>query len=778
MLQYLVKTIFKNFKRNILITIIKILGLSLSLTVAFIIIGHIHNQLKYDKNVKNSDRIYRLETNWSSMPSFIGHALTQELAEFKNTRLFFQEELPVRYSSDDPVLIEDAVFADSTFFDIIPATLKSGNKNKLKFPYQIYLSESEAVRIFGDQNPVGELLLVANKFPCEVAGVFQDLEYSHLKFTCVLSMVTLPDVFNNKNMLKEFDGWQYPTYILAPENISKLEAEEVVNKCLFQYDYKYFIDRFKLRAYDEIYFSRNLSNEAGTIHGNMKVIKTLLLISIFILVLAIINYINLTTSNAYTRYKWIGINRIVGASKNRIITQFLLETVVMCIISLWFSILFLELINPFLDRFFSVHIFLPTIFNLWNIGLITLGIIILGLISGIYPAFVLSKYLPIYLIRKYKLGENRKLKLRDILTVFQFIIAIVLITSTLFIYKQFKFVSKSDLGFKADQVVVIRTNKAVEKDLTVFKDNLLKHPEIKSVSYTLRIPGNEWGSWCCTRIDGKENKYFNLAADPDFLETFKVKLKEGRNFDWDRTGDYNSAFLLNEAAIKEYGIEDPLGKYVDNTGSGSAGPIIGIVEDFHFRGFHHKIDPVIIYWNTKYLRFTNILIDGDHVDKSISLIKETWEKLYPAFPFKYTFLDDKFDQQYKSDKIFGRLVGALSMIAYFIACIGILGFSFFYLNQQVKNIGIRKVHGANSWLILRELLTSITYRIFISFIIAVPIIYYAMSTWLKGFAYKIEITMWPFITGGLITLLFALASVLWQTMRAAKKNPVESLRYE
>lgn len=778
MIKYIIKTILKNFRRNTLITSINILGLSLSFTVVFIILGHVQNQNKYDKNIPNGERVYRLETNWASMPTFIGDALTQGLNTYKNTRLFFQEELPIQYSSNEPVLIDNVVFADSTFFDILPVKVTEGSQSKLNIPFQIYLSKKEATRIFKDKNPIGELILVANQHQFQVAGVFDDLKYSHLKFTAVLSMVTLPKVFNDKKYLKRFDGWNCPTYILVPENTSKKNAEEAITECLFKYDYKYFIKEFKLRNYREIYFATNLSNEAGTIHGNKRANKILLIISIFIIILAVINYINLTTANAYTRYKWIGINRIVGATKKQIIKQFLLETIVICLISLWISILILEVINPSLNYIFSVNINLTELYSLKNIIWITAGIIVLGLISGLYPSFLLSQYLPIYLLKKNKYKENKGLKLRDILTVLQFTIAIVLIISTIIIYHQFKFISKSDLGFNSNGIVTVRTNKEVENELNVFKENLLKHPEIQNVTYTLRIPGNEWGSWCCTRIDEKEGKYFNLAADPDFFETYDIKLKEGRNFDWNNSADFNNTFILNEAAIKEYGIINPIGKYVDNTGNGFEGKIIGIAEDFHFRGFYHNIDPVIIYWDNRYLKYANILIDTEQVDKSIPIIKNTWEKLYPAFPFNYTFLDDRFDKQYSSDKVFGRLVGAFSIIACLIACIGILGFSFFYLNQQVKNIGIRKVHGASYILILKSLGLDFIKRILLAYIIAIPLSYYAISTWLKEFVYRIELSIWPFLIGGIVIITLAVFTVLMQTLKAARKNPVESLRYE
>lgn len=351
MIPYLLKTIFKNYKRNLLITIINILGLALSFTVGFVIIGHIQDQLKFDKDVKNGDRIYRLETEWASMPPYIGHVLTQDLSLYKTTRLNFKEEYVISYNNKEQ-LLDHVVFADSTFFDVLPFELIQGSQEALKYPLQIYLTEKEAQQIFGKKNPIGESVLINNEYTFSVAGIIKNIKHSHLKFDAVISMVSIRKMTTNTKVLEEFDGWDYPTYILAPENVSKQEAEDAVNECLFQYDYKYFIKRFKLRDYDDIYFATDLSNEAGTIHGNMRVNKILILISLFIMLLAIINYINLTTANAYKRYKWIGVNRIVGATKNRIIIQFLLETVILCIIALWFSILILELINPYLDRFF------------------------------------------------------------------------------------------------------------------------------------------------------------------------------------------------------------------------------------------------------------------------------------------------------------------------------------------------------------------------------------------------------------------------------------------
>ena len=778
MLVKIFSTIIRNLRRNFLLTVINILGLTLSFVVVILIVGYVQNQLKYDKNIHNSGRIFRLETNWACMPPFIGHVLTQDLSSFKNTRLNFQEELAVKYNNEEPLLLNNIVFADSTFFDVLPFELIRGKDDALKLPLQIYLTEKEVQRIFGDKDPIGELVLVENKYSFQVAGILKNIEYSHLKIDAVLSMVSIREMSTNKEVLEEFDGWDYPTYILIPENKTASEAEQSINDCLNNYDYKYFIERFNLRDYNEIYFSTNLSNEAGTIHGNERVNKILLLISVLVLTLAVINYINLSTANAHKRYKWIGVNRILGASKQLIIIQFLLETLILGLLALWLSVLIIELISPFLYNLLPINQILTELYSLDNNIGITIGLVILSLLSGIYPAITLSSFLPIDLIRKHRRNLSTRIKLRDILIVFQFVIAILMITSSIFIYKQFQFLSKSDLGFNSEQVMIVKTSRDVNQNLEVFKENLIQYPEILNISSSVRIPGNEWGSWCCTKIENEEHKYYDLAVDPDYLATLDIQIKEGANFSWDNIGEYNTAFILNETAVKEYQIKDPIGKIVTGTGSGYSGVVIGIVEDFHFRGLHHKIEPVILYWNNKYCRYLNIRIQEGKVENAVKLVKENWEKFFPGFPFKYEFLDERFDKQYEADKIFGSLVGIFSLLAIFIACIGIMGLSFFHFNQQIKNIGIRKVHGANTVSITKMLTSDIIKRLVIAYIIAVPIVIYAIKIWLQNFEYKIELTIWPFVFGGLTTTFLALLTVIGQIINTAKKKPVESLRYE
>lgn len=772
------RTIFKNLRRNLLLTAINILGLSLSFVVVILIVGYIQNQMRYDKNIHNSERIFRLETNWASMPPFIGHVLTQDLSSYKNTRLNFQEKLVIRHNNEESLLLNNIVFADSTFFDVLPFELIRGNEDALKLPLQIYLSEKEAQLIFGDKNPIGELVLVENKYSFQVAGILKNIEYSHLKIDAVLSMVSIREMTTNKEVLEEFDGWDYPTYILIPENKTASEAEQNIKDCLNNYDYKYFIERFILREYNEIYFSTNLSNEAGTIHGNKRTNKILLLISVLVLTLAVINYINLSTANAHKRYKWIGVNRILGASKKLIIIQFLLETFIIGLFALWLSVLVIELISPFLYTLLPIHQILPDLYTFSNIIGLAIGLVILGFLSGIYPAITLSRFLPINLIRKHKTNLSNGIKLRDVLIVFQFVIAILLITSTIFIYKQFRFLSKSDLGFNSEQVMIIKTSREAHKHFEVFKENLINYPEILNISSSNRIPGNEWGSWCCTKIDNEEHKYYDLAVDPDYLATLDIQLKDGANFNWNNIGEYNTAFILNESAVKEYQIKDPVGKFVSNTGSGYSGHIIGVVKDFHFRGFHHKIEPVILYWNNKYSRYIEIRIQEGQIEKAISIVKLNWEKFFPGFPFEYQFLDDKFNEQYNADKVFGSLVGVFSLVAIFIACIGIMGLSFFYFNQQVKNIGIRKVHGATTTIIAKMLISDIVKRIVFAYIIAAPMVFLLMKKWLQNFEYRTELTVSPFIFGGLIAIFLALLTVISQTYSVARKNPVDSLRYE
>jgi putative ABC transport system permease protein len=337
--------------------------------------------------------------------------------------------------------------------------------------------------------------------------------------------------------------------------------------------------------------------------------------------------------------------------------------------------------------------------------------------------------------------------------------------------------NKKDLGFNKNNVIILKINAQLKGNMDIFKEKLLNYPKIDNVSYSSRIPGNYWGSWCCVKIEGKENKYFNNYVDPFYLKTLGIKIKEGRNFSSNGIADIKTTYLINETAIKQYGLKNPIGQVIV-PGNGVKGQIIGIIKDFHYRGLNYQQTPLILFNTPEYKNYVNIRITGENAKAALDRIKQTWEEICPAFSFDYKFLDVTYDLQYKPERNFENLLFYFALLAMFIATIGLLGLSLFTVERRTKEIGIRKVNGATTSEIVRMLNADILRWVFIGFIISCPVAWFVMNKWLQHFAYKTDISLWIFGIGGFIALGATILTVSWQSWRAATRNPVEALRYE
>jgi putative ABC transport system permease protein len=337
--------------------------------------------------------------------------------------------------------------------------------------------------------------------------------------------------------------------------------------------------------------------------------------------------------------------------------------------------------------------------------------------------------------------------------------------------------NRKDLGFNKNNIVILKINSQIREHMDLFKERLLKNPEISGVSYSSRIPGNYWGSWCCVNIEGKENKYFNNYVDPDYLKTMEIKMKEGRNFSSENPADMKATYLINETAIKQYGLINPIGQVIV-PGNGVKGQIIGIIKDFHYRGLNYEQTPVILFYTPEYKNYINVKIAAGNVDGALAKIRMTWEEMCPAFSFEYKFLDVTYDLQYQSERKFEKLLFSFAVLALFIASIGLFGLTVFSIERRTKEIGIRKVNGATTFKIMSMLNMNILKWVVIAFIVSCPVAWYSMNKWLQGFAYRTEINWWVFALGGLIAISIAVFTVSWQSRKAATRNPVEALRYE
>jgi len=772
-LQSLIKVTVRNFRKNLISAIIKILGLAISLAAVLIIWSFVINENKFDKDISTSNRIYRLETNWASMPPFIGHSMNQSLSgQVISTRLSFWGDVGIQVDNK-PFNLKDLTFADSTFFKTFPLKFIAGDPgNALIKPFSLVLTESLASKLFGKTDIVGKIIRFENQFDFTVTAVIKDQPYLHFKVSALASIESLEKI-RYKGILQEYDGWSYPTYLLFPEGTRTTVSEKLVMDHLKKVGYN---NPFKLKSFSEIYYSHEVENESNTKHGNLLYNKILIAVSIFILLLAAINFINLTIANAVSRSKEVSLKKLQGATKFQLIVQFLFETVLFILVSLLSAFLLLWFLNPPLNSLTGFSVDLTDLGISGNLFILSSGLIAFIFISGIYPSFYISSY-NINTNKEKLSGYANHIGIRNGLIIFQNLVSITLICCTLIANQQFRYMNKKDLGFDKNNIVNLKINSQLTGHLDLFKEKLLKYPEILSLSYSNRLAGNYWGSWCCVKIEGNENKYFNNYVDADYLKTMGISLKEGRNFSASNVSDLKATYLINEQAIKQYGLKKPLGQVI-TPGNGIKGEIIGIFQDFHYRGLNYEQTPVILFYNPERVNYINIKINGMNIAGALEKIKIIWDEMCPAFSFEYSFLDETYDLQYKSERRFENLLFVFALLALFIASIGLFGLSIYTAGRRTKEIGLRKVNGARVTEILMMLNIDFIKWVAVAWLISCPIAWFVMKKWLMNFAYRTEISWWIFALAGLIAFGIASITVSWQSWRAATRNPVVALRYE
>jgi putative ABC transport system permease protein len=707
------------------------------------------------------------------MPPFVGHSINQNLTnQVIATRLNFWGDVGIQVNNN-PYNLKDLTFADSTFFKTFPLEFVTGNpEDALIQPFSLVLSESLARRLFGSIDVIGKTVRFENQFDFTVTAIIKDQPFLHFKTDILASIVSLEQI-RYKGVLKEYDGWSYPTYLLLPEGIRVAESEKIILDLLKKAGYN---DQFRLKPFTKIYYSPEVENESNTKHGNLLYNKILIAVSIFILLLAAINFINLTIANAVARSKEVSIKKIQGASLFHLIVQFVFETILIILISFIISVFLLWFLNPLLNSLTGFPVNIVDLFTINNLLIFAAGLVTFIIITGIYPSLYISSY-TINTNKGRLSGYSRHNGIRNGLIIFQNLVSITLICCTLIANQQFRYMNKKDLGFDKNDIINLKINSQLKDHLDLFKENLLKYPEIISVSYSSRIPGNYWGSWCCVNIEGKENKYFNNYVDPDYLKTLGIRIKEGRNFSANNPGDIKATYLINETAIKLYDLKNPIGQVIV-PGNGIRGQIIGIIHDFYYRGLNYEQSPLILFYTPEHLNYINVKINNDNIAGALEKMKVTWNELCPAFAFEYNFLDETYNLQYKSEKRFEKLLFSFALLALFIASIGLFGLSIHSTERRTKEIGIRKINGAKVTEVMAMLNKDFLKWVAIAFVIACPIAWYTMNKWLENFAYRTELSWWIFALAGLLAFGIALLTVSWQSYLAATRNPVEALRYE
>jgi len=793
MIRNYLKIAFRNLWRHRVFSFINIMGLAVGMSACFLIFLYVRFELSYDAFHSKADRIYRVVCDIKT-PTETLHFSVPSWAMPKNIKTDFPEVEGLARVSGDNVLVrkgnikfqeENSLWADSTLFDVFDFKLLKGDPHTaLKEPFSVVFTETAAKKYFGSADPVGQTLLITGDgLAAKVTGVMKDIpENSQIKGDVFLSMSTLTQKLAPK-LEEQWGNFGATTFLLLKSGTSakaltaKFPAflEKRDGQGMKQSKMSYVLLLEPLR---DVYLH---STRDGSKTGNMGNVYIFSIVAVFILLIACFNFVNLTTARSAERAKEVGIRKVVGAAKSQLASQFIGESVILCMIAFLLTVgacvLLLPLFNQMAGKTIS-----RGIFGNWNyIGILFLSAIGIGLLAGIYPALVLSSYKPVSVLKGRFATGTKGIILRKGLVIAQFTISIALIIATIIVYTQMRYMRSQDLGFNKDQMLVVDTQNDPGKE--AFRNMVTGLPHVKAVAMSSSVPGGG-DPTAYSEIENIKGdlQIANLElffVDFDYIGQFGIKMVAGRSFSRDFGTDTTQSMILNEAAVKLFGYsssQQAVGKRFKQWGR--EGKIIGVMKDFHFRSLQEEIKPLSMRIEPKGCNLVIAKLAATDIPATIASIEKKWQTTIPNEPFSYFFMDEFFDKQYRGEERFGKLFLNFAILAIFISSLGLLGLASYSTIQRTKEIGVRKVIGASVANIVNLLSKDFMILIGIAFLIASPLTWYFMHRWLQDFAYRIGISWWMFVLSGLLALLIALATISFQAIKAAIANPVKSLRAE
>jgi putative ABC transport system permease protein len=801
MLKNYLKITFRNLRRNKTYTFINVFGLAIGVACCLIILLYVQHELSYDTFHLQKERIFRIAAEsvtgdkTSSMavsPAPLTRVLYQEFSEVESVVRFLPEEKVLIRFGDKQFYEDGFHWVDSTVFDVFSFPLIQGNlKKALAAPNSLVISEDLANKYFGNENPIGKIVSMqarrlGESIDFTISGVVKNVPpHSHIKFS-LLAPLSMLGVDGDE--LWSFH--MFSTYVLLKDrhSASALEAkfpviiDKYMGKTLASTGSK---ERFFLQPLTQIHLHSNLIGELEP-NGNITYVYIFLLAAIFILFIACINFMNLATVHAMNRAKEVGVRKVIGAKRSQLIKQFLSESCFLSLVSCLIAAALVQGLLPVLNRLAGSELIIDYFSN-WTYLTGIAGIsLLVGLLSGIYPAFIISAYKPVEVL-KGKLRTSQGLLLQKSLMVGQFAISIGLLISTSIVYQQMNYIKNKNLGFDQSQVLVLPLNDGtVREKYDVFKNTLLKHRDVIGVAASSTIPGRTVPA-NLVRPEGthqNEGQVMQmLFVGHDFIPTLGMDLSAGRDFSEDFPTDEQEAFIINEEAARQFGWQTPLGKKIDwiNPTTNAlikSGKVIGVVKDFHIQPLQEKIQPLVLQIMPNRFQFMYIKLAPGNGLASLQFLEHTWREIYPNHPFEFSFLNDTLTKMYQAERRLGNVFGYFSLLAIFIACIGLFGMASYTVKQRTKEMGIRKVLGASIADIIFLLSSHFIKLVFIAFLVATPGAYLMMNKWLESFSYRIAIGISSFIVAGLAAIMIAWLTISFQSVKAALGNPVNSLRNE
>ena len=818
MLTNYLKIAWRNIRRQKGFAFINIAGLSVGIACCLLIFLYVRDELTYDRFHEHSDRIYRIVEErtspaqgtgrfaWTAGP--VAPTLAREFPEIQAatrfTKVYGRQTVQ---RGDARLYVDDYLFAEPTFFDVFSFELLRGDpKTALTAPNSVILTERTARTYFGEEEAIGKTLTVEYLGDLTVTGVLRDIPgNSHLDFSMLISMATLESKLVVWNLyIRDWtsSSGDFITYIVLddPANAGSLSTALPALAHKHQDEragYSFSLDGQRL---GDIHFqSADIDDELNRAEGDFTYVYVFSAIGLFILLIACINYVNLATARSLRRAREVGLRRVVGAHRGQLVTQFLSESVLVVFAAFVLGVILCQIALPFFNTLTQKALSFDVTDNLRIAGALATAAILVGLLSGCYPALVLSRFMPSAVLKGIVSGPGGPSRFRSALVVTQFAISSVLVTATIVVQQQLHYLQSKSLGFDKEQLIVIDINNGdVRRNAETVKAELARIPGVLGVATSSRVPGDwkdvpELDAMPVSALEAGPSQVSFLGVDEDFVETYKLTILDGRNFEAERAADAG-AVLLNETAARLFEWENPIGQRITMPGVDFSSDlvgvvqkgnfnaeVIGVVQDFHFRSLHEAIGPLIIGWRLSPVQpidYFTARITGMDVPSVLMQIREIGERFDPTHPVEYNFLDRRLDQFYQTEARVRAVTRAGALVAVFIASLGLLGLATFTVERLTKEIGIRKVLGASisgvAVLVSRNFFT----QALIGTIIATPIAYLVMSRWLEQFAFRIEIHWSLFMIVALMACALAVLTVSYHSVRAALMDPVKSLRYE
>jgi putative ABC transport system permease protein len=781
------KITFRNMKRHKGYTFINIAGLAVGIACTIIILLWVQDELSFDRFYENADRIHRIVADWEKynwdgfdkVPGPLALAIKEEIPSILHAARISECSRQVFKYKNNVFYESNGIIADPFFFKIFSFPFLRGDlKTSFSEPSSIVISESMARKYFGDEDAFGKTIEVDGK-PGTVAGIIQDIPpNSHIQFDYVFSTEIQKSYGTNWNAFNSM------TYVLLQEGANVEEMGPRITEVAKNHN-SFHVQMgvtLRLQPLSRIHLDARKSPEKFLKLGDSQYIYVFSLIAFFILLIACVNFMNLSTARSSMRAREVGMRKTVGAKRVQLIRQFMAESIILSFVSCMIAVALINLFMPAFNQISGKRVAFHLIELNHILGILTV-ILFVGILAGAYPAFYLSSFKPVFVLKGLIGSGRKKAVFRKVLVVFQFSLSVMLIIGTAVVHKQLQYMRNMNLGLDKENVVFVPIRENIGKQYDTFKRELLENSGILQVTAQNYLFATD--SWHTTGVhwEGKDPEYMQdvvwLSVDYDFFETLKMELKEGRFFSPEFQTDQEEAFILNEEAVRQMGIESPVGKpfvFALSQDNFKKGRIIGVLKDGHYRSLHHKISPLVFLLNRDWSY--GVILVRFAGEQALAHIKNVWEKINPISPFELQFLDQTYEQLYRKEDQIRKILNYFASLAILISCLGLFGLASFMTEQRTKEIGIRKVLGSPVswvvWLLSHEFLKCVG----IANLIAWPVAYYALSRWLQNFAYRTSIGVGILIFSAALAVSIAFLTVSYQSIKAAIANPVDSLRYE